>query len=262
MGNRPLIRDELRLEGCLNLRDLGGHRAADGRRLRDRCLFRSDQLCALTAEDLDVVVNLGIRVVFDLRNELERNRRPNRLPPGVELLERSTPASGAGRTLEEQIAARDLPERDDEYMAGVYIDLLTRLAPELRILVERAVEARERPLLFHCAAGKDRTGVAAAILLGLLGVPDDAILDDYEATTTLAAPRRLAALGPLLSERGVPEDRVRHLVEVRRPVLGAALRHLREHWGGFEAYALDVLGTAPDLPERLRQALLLPSHLG
>jgi protein-tyrosine phosphatase len=262
VGNRPPIREELRLEGCLNLRDLGGLRTADRRRLRERCLFRSDQLCALTAEDLGVVAGLGIRVVLDLRNEGERLRRPNRVPPGVEVLERTTPASGTGRTLEEQIAARDIPERDDEYMAAVYIDLLTRLAPELRILVERAVEARERPLLFHCAAGKDRTGVAAAILLGLLGVPDDAILDDYEVTTTVAAPRRLAALGPLLSEHGVSEHRVRHLVEVRRPVLGAALRHVHERWGDFEAYAAEVLGTAPDLPERLREALLLPPRAG
>src|SRR5256885_7649896 len=60
------------------------------------------------------------------------------------------------------------------------IELLDRLAPELRIILDRAVDSPNRPLLFHCAAGKDRTGLTAAILLGLLGVPDDVILDDYE----------------------------------------------------------------------------------
>src|SRR4029079_11322798 len=73
--------------------------------------------------------------------------------------------------------------RDDELRAGVYIDMLDRLAPEMREVLERAVDAVERPLLFHCAAGKDRTGVIAAVLLGVLGVAEADIVEDYELTT-------------------------------------------------------------------------------
>ena len=248
------------LEGCLNLRDLGGCRAADGRQVRAGCLFRSDELCALTTDDLKVIASLGIRVVFDLRNDLERSRRPNRLPPGIEVLERTSPGSGEGRTTEEAIAAGDIPDRDDAYMTSVYVDMLTRLVPELRILVERAAAARERPLLFHCAAGKDRTGVAAALLLGLLGVPDETILDDYDLTTTFSAPHRLAALRPVLIEHQVAEERVRPLLEARRPVLESTLMHLYERFGGFEKYAVDVLGVLSTLPEQLREALLVPSN--
>jgi protein-tyrosine phosphatase len=248
------------LEGCLNLRDLGGCRAADGRQVRAGCLFRSDELCALTTDDLKVIASLGIRVVFDLRNDLERSRRPNRLPPGIEVLERTSPGSGEGRKTEEAIAAGDVPDRDDVYMTSVYVDMLTRLAPELRILVERAAAALERPLLFHCAAGKDRTGVAAALLLGLLGVPDETILDDYELTTAYSAPHRLAALRPVLIEHQVPEERVRPLLEARRPVLASTLIHLYEQFGGFEKYAVDVLGVVPTLPEQLRENLLAPAN--
>ena len=92
-------RRHILLEGSLHLRDIGGYPGARGRRIRTGCLFRSDELHALTDADLEVVSDLGIRVVFDLRNEDERSARPNRLPAGVEVLERVTPSTtGATRT--------------------------------------------------------------------------------------------------------------------------------------------------------------------
>jgi len=248
------------LDGCLNLRDLGGYRSVDTRQVRARCLFRSDELCALTTDDLNVIAQLGIRVVFDLRNDFERSRRPNRLPPGVEVLERTSPGTGRGRTLEEAIAAGDVPDRDEAYMTAMYMDMLIRLAPELRIIVERAASAAERPLLFHCAAGKDRTGIAAALLLGLLRVPEQTILDDYELTTSYSAAHRLAALRPVLMGQNVPEERIRPLLEARRPVLASTLKHINEQFGGFEEYAAEVLGVDPTLPERIRKSLLVHSN--
>ena len=200
---------------------------------------------------------LGIRVVFDLRNATERDARPNRLPGEVELLERASPSANVeSRTTEEQIARDELPTADDEYFATVYIDLLDRLGPEVRTILERAVDAPARPLLFHCAAGKDRTGLTAAVLLGVLGVADDVILDDYELTSTYFTPRKMDALAPMLAEKGIPDDRMRPLLEARRPVLATTIRHLHDEFGGFEGYALDRLAVAPDLPDRLRAALL------
>jgi protein-tyrosine phosphatase len=248
------------LEGNLNLRDIGGYRSADGREVRRGCLFRSDELHALTDADLVTVAGLGIRVVFDLRNAEERDLRPNRLPPDVELLERVSPSTtDSTPTPEEQIAGGTLPEPDDVQFASVYMGLLDRLAPELRIILERAVDAATRPLLFHCAAGKDRTGLTAALILGVLGVPDDAILDDYELTSTYYTARRMDSLAALMTEHGLPDARVRPLLEARRPVLERALHQLRERWGGFDGYARDHLGADAELPEQLRAALLIPS---
>jgi protein tyrosine/serine phosphatase len=170
-------RRHVSLEGSLNLRDLGGYESGDGRLVRTGCLYRSDELHALTNADLEAVGALGIRVVFDLRNAEERAARPNRLPLDVELL-------------------------------------------------ERAADAPARPLRFHCAAGKDRTGIASAVLLGVLGVSD---------------------------------ERIRPLLEARRPVLATVLRHVHERWGGFEGFAHNHLAVEADLPERLRAALLTRS---
>jgi protein-tyrosine phosphatase len=250
----------IQLEGSLNLRDLGGYEVPDGRTVRTGCVFRSDELHRLTDADLEAVASLGIRVVFDLRSEHERRSRPSRLPADVELLERTSAWSGGDvRTTEQQIAAGELPERDDQAFALVYIDLLDRLAPDLGVILERAVGAPARPLLFHCAAGKDRTGLAAATLLGLLGVPEEVILDDYELTTTYYSARRLEALAPVLAEHSVPDERIRPLLEARRPVLATALAHLHDRWGGFESYAVEHIGVAADLPDRLRAALVVSS---
>jgi hypothetical protein len=90
-------------------------------------------------------------------------------------------------------------------------------------------------------------------------VPDETILDDYELTTAYSASHRLAALRLVLIEHQVPEERVRPLLEARRPVLASTLIHLYEQFGGFEKYAVDVLGVVPTLPEQLRETLLAPS---
>ena len=252
-------RRHILLEGSLNLRDLGGYETGDGRRIRTGCLFRSDELHALTDADLETVSGLGIRVLFDLRNAEERAARPNRLPGAIEVLERVTPSTGGpAHTTEEEIAGGRLPVADDEFFAGVYMTLLDLLGPELRVIIERAVDAPFRPLLFHCAAGKDRTGIAAAVLLGLLGVPDPVILDDFELTSRYFTPRRMERLAPAMAEHGVTAEQLRPLLEARRPVLATALQHLHDRWGGFEGYAVDHLAVDRDLPERLRAALLLP----
>ena len=246
------------LDGCLNLRDLGGYRTRDGREVRRRCLFRSSELYSLTDADLGTLNELGIRVVFDLRAGAERAARPSRLPPGVVLEERSTPSvrTDPPWTLEEQIAMGTLPERDDDYLTDVYIRQLDGgLAAELRRILELALEAADRPLLFHCAAGKDRTGLAAAVLLGVLGVPDDTIAEDYELSTAYWAAPRLRTLAAQLAEYGIEQERVRPLLEARTAVFRRAVEHLHDRFGSYDTYAIEGLGLDTDLPNRLRSAL-------
>jgi protein-tyrosine phosphatase len=213
----------------------------------------------LTNGDREILNQLGIAVVVDLRDRNEREARPNRLPAGVEVVERtSPPTNGRVRTLEDLIVAGEFAIRGDEYMKTAYIATLDRLGPELRAILERAADSRSRPLVFHCASGKDRTGIAAAVLLGILGVPEDVILDEYELTSVLASPRRLKALSPLLVQHGVSEARMRSLLDARRSVLATMLRHVVQHSNGFDGYAIAHAGVAPNLPDRLRDSLLVP----
>ena len=247
---------ETALEGCLNFRDLGGHAASGGRTVRLGCLYRSGELCDLTSGDQDVLRQLGIKVVVDLRSAEEQALRPHALPEGISVVSRDRKAAGSTQTLEEQIRLGQIPVRDDQWVVDSYVGMLTRLAPDFRVLVERAAEARQAPLLFHCAAGKDRTGIAAALILGLLGVSDDLIQAEYELTTLHYAPRRLEALRPLLAEHQVSESDISHLIEARPVGMRAALQHIHEGWGGFDAYAEAVLDVSAGLIGRLRGELL------
>ena len=246
------------LDACFNFRDLGGYGTRDGRHVRRGCLYRSAELCSLTDADHETMVSLGIKVVFDLRGEPERAARPSRLPASMELHQRTSPSARTqlGPTLEEQIAAGTIPERDDDHLAGVYIRQLDDgLAPELRRILELALDSPARPMLVHCAAGKDRTGLAAAVILGVLGVPDEAIAADYNLSTVYWAQPRLEALGPHLDRHGVSEDRVLPFLEARSDVFERALRHIHDRWGGFDEYATDGLGLAERFPHDLRSAL-------
>jgi protein-tyrosine phosphatase len=221
-------------------------------------VFRSSELCSLSDADIETIAALGIRVVFDLRAEAERAERPSRLPPGVELHERTSPTSRTGppESLEDQIALGTLPERDDDYLTDVYVRQLDGgLASELRRILELAVDAPLRPLLFHCAAGKDRTGLAAAVLLGVLGVPDETIVEDYALTTTYWAAPRFTALTAHLANHGVDADRVRPFLEARNAVLQRALAHLHDRWDGYDTYAIRCLSLPHGFPERIRAAL-------
>ena len=248
----------IELEGIFNLRDIGGYETADGHTVKTGCLFRSDELHTLTDADLAVVARLGIRVLFDLRNQAERDLRPNPSFGDVVVHERQAPSrDSSGMTLEEKLAAGEAPEQaDDDEFGGVYVILLTYLAAELRHIVELAANAAEEPLLFHCVAGKDRTGITAAILLGLLGVPDDTILDDYELTTQLWTPRRMEQLAGLIAEHDLDTDNLYRMVSARRPVLAKALSHIHTEYGGFDNYATQALGVDPSVITRLRAALL------
>ncbi|MEY2474542.1 MAG: protein-tyrosine phosphatase [Actinomycetota bacterium] len=248
----------MQFEGVHNLRDLGGYTTADGRIVREGCLFRSDELHWLTERDLDDFSALGVRVVYDLRNHSERELRPNPTLADVVVHERQAPPSDGGSiTFEEQIAAGNLPpQADDEEFGDVYIALLTHLRGELGHIVELASDANEKPLLFHCAAGKDRTGITAAVLLGLLGVDDETILDDYELTTKLWTPKRMEQLGDLIAEHDLDVDNLRRIVSARRPVLAKALRYLHDTWATFDAYAMDALSVSPETIDRLRTNLL------
>jgi protein-tyrosine phosphatase len=245
------------LEGNFNLRDLGGHATSDGRVVKHGCVFRSDELHALTDADLDVIAELGVQVVFDLRNDEERKLRPSRLPAHVHIHEReSAPTEGSPESIETLIERGELWEPDDDVFAGIYIDLVEHLAPELHRVLELALDAHERPLLFHCAAGKDRTGLTAALVLGLLGVTRETILDEYELTNEFYAPRRFASLEALGRKHGANLEHIRIICSARRNVMTKALDHIDAKWGGFAGYAVEHLGAPADIGERLRATLL------
>ncbi|AMK19873.1 MULTISPECIES: tyrosine-protein phosphatase [Sphingobium] len=170
------------LEGGHNFRDIGGYRTQDGRTVAKGLVYRSGTMSELSDCDHAALDALGLQVICDFRSTRERNRRPSRLPDAAtyEIWSRDHQMS-AGDLTEAMQHADATPEKSRQLMIEAYHDLAYEQAPSYRELFQRLAYGT-LPLVFHCAAGKDRTGVAAALLLDLLGVSRDQVIEDYKLT--------------------------------------------------------------------------------
>lgn len=161
----------------LNARDLGGHRTVDGAVTRRRSLLRADDLAQLSPEGLAALADYGVETVLDLRWPEEIAAAPSPVPqrlPGVRYVSVSLLADNPA-----QWGALGGRCAKEEWNCAV----LELLRPQLKAALTAIVAAGPGPLLFHCVAGKDRTGVVAALLLALAGVVPGAIAADYAAST-------------------------------------------------------------------------------
>ncbi|MBV8783987.1 MAG: tyrosine-protein phosphatase [Gammaproteobacteria bacterium] len=167
----------LAIEGLLNARDLGGHPTTDGERTRSGSLLRADDLAQLTPAGIAALRHAGIRSVIDLRWPEEVTRAPNPTAqlPGIHYQHRSLLG-----TSEEQWVLRAGDVEKLLWKRAV----LRHMGAEIRAVLAAIAGAPEGPLLFHCVAGKDRTGLIAALLLALADVEPQAIAADYALSTT------------------------------------------------------------------------------
>lgn len=161
-----------------NFRDLGGYPTVDGRQTRWRTLFRADGLYRLTPDDARTVVNLGVRTVVDLRTVKEVKTRGtfpvrdhtvdyHHLP-----IVDATWGDGATPAIDDVV----------DFLVWAYREMLGEAAPRFAEAMNLLASERVLPAVFHCAAGKDRTGILSALVLGSLGVNDDMIAADYGLT--------------------------------------------------------------------------------
>ena len=224
----------LALTGASNFRDLGGYRGHGGRPLRWRRIFRSDHLAALTPQDLAQLQALGVQRAVDFRGEAERAAlayqwpgmayHPLTIEPTV--VQRAQELLRAGH----QLGAEDAVGLMQDTYRGFVGDNAPRFAALFRLLLES-----DAPLVFHCTAGKDRTGFAAALILLALGVPRDEVMQDYLLTNAYYRPPAGLA-GP------APQEVLRVLWGVQEDFLDAALHLVDTQYGGVTPYLEEVLG--------------------
>lgn len=234
------------LDGAVNFRDVGGYRTADGRTTRWRRVFRADGLSRLSDADLQALDALGIRTVIDLRTTYE-------VEQGTFPTDRMPVAFHHHPFLDE------LPDPDRFALTpGMLADQYKRMARDAAGQVVRTLEVLAAggslPAVVHCTAGKDRTGVLVAVLLSLLGVPDDVVVEDYARSA-----EAMVALRAKLIQR-YPEGRetiegADEMFAAHPEYMVGLLEDLGAEYGSIAAYA-EQAGVTADVIERLRAALL------
>ncbi len=235
----------LPLEGGQNFRDLGGYRTNDGRQVKWGLLYRSGAMNNLTDRDFAQLEARGIRTVCDFRATREREGAPVRWPgktkPAIFAEDYSMDRDFAGLMRPNLTGAQAA-----DAMTQAYAQMPLRFAGQYRRMFAEMVAGRV-PLAFNCSAGKDRTGIAAALVLTALGVPQATVMEDYLLSNRYYDPRK-GASGTAVDDqtaafmKRLPPDALKALMGVDRRYLDAAFATMRAQRGGFDGYLRDQLG--------------------
>jgi protein-tyrosine phosphatase len=252
------------LEGVRNFRDIGGHRTTDGRRVRTGEVYRAAHFAEATDRDLEMLEELGVRVVIDFRGpgEIEAEG-DDRLPRGARLVQ--IPMYDPARANDiRTLLYSSPPEAVAEVYGGgkaaeamvkgsvVFVTDADRV--EQYGLMFRTIIETDGAAVFHCAAGKDRTGWGASLLLLALGVPEQTIIEHYLESNLHRRDRsgRFAEF----EAAGFDPEILQPFFDVREEYKRAALDAVEEHWGGIDGYLRDGLRITDDELERFRDRML------
>ncbi len=234
--------------GTHNIRDLGGYATQEGP-TQWRRVLRADGLHRMNMDGVDQLHALGVRTVIDLRrdHELELQPNPTKTHPEIDYVHIS---------LFDQLDVADAAvPRDGQVnvLLGLYCMALAERGDAIRSILTTIADA-DGLVLFHCTAGKDRTGVIAALLLALVGVPREDIVADYAITKAQIAPL-LDTILANAAKRGEDMDRYQALLQCEPETMHAFLDHLDADHGGVERY-LAKIGIDAAVVARLRARLI------
>lgn len=249
------------LEGVDNFRDFGGYPTRHGRPMKRGRLYRSASHARATDADLEAIAALGIGVVVDLRRKPERERDPSRRHPAFEGVVIANDAEQPD-SWHEHIRTSDLsPDSFRRYLLDYY-----RAAPfeprhvDLFRRYFQTLAETDSAVLIHCAAGKDRTGVLAALTHHVAGVDPEDIVADYLLTNN---PQRFAARLPIvaavvkeISGKDADEASLMIAMGVEAEYLAAAFAAIDETCGGLDPYLETVVGLTGPMRERIAERLL------
>ncbi|MGA8847297.1 MAG: tyrosine-protein phosphatase [Nocardioides sp.] len=248
--------DVIRLASADNFRDVagGGYRTAEGREVQRGVFFRSNEL-QLTHEDAAEIARQGIAAIYDLREGWEVEAHPDAEVPGTEW--HHVEVTGIPQGVSTELAD---PEAADAAMFDVYRRFVTDPASRASFgTLLTGLATSTKPQIFHCTAGKDRTGWTSALLLRLVGVPEDVVVADYLLTNDIGVATRKKYLGLVAEHLG--EERVpvfERIMLADTSYLAAADQAVATSYGDLDSYLREGLGLSESTLAALAARLLSP----
>ena len=243
----------LDIDGAYNVRDLGGYPTSDGRQTRWKTFVRASSLHALQPSAQSALLDYGIRTVIDLRRTVETKQAPNVFEGSTEIayLHQNLLGDEVPVGEEDAVATGELAD----YIMASYTRWLDQRQPQIGETLATLADPDARPAVYHCAGGKDRTGVISALLLGLAGVPQEVIAEDYALSARYLLDRYFAEEASTDSNPGdyTWQDYQREFCppDAMLKVLG----YVDEQYGGIEPY-VRTIGVDSGQIESIRTALV------
>ncbi len=247
IADHPHTSRILHLEGTHNVRDLGGLETGPNTRTVSGRFLRADSLHDLSVGAQMMLLESGLKTVIDLRSPKELERFPNPFADHDEV--NYLNVSLFGSLFESEDANAIMPS-----LEGIYVSALEMCRPAIRTVLETMANS-ESLTLFHCTAGKDRTGIIAALLLANAGVPDEAIAEDYALTENLAKPMLERLLEEGVND-GMERESYSKLLTAQASTMHATLGYLEGRFGGVQNYLKTGLELTPKSIETLRDKML------
>ena len=256
----------LGIDSVLNLRDMGGFKTTSGATVASGLVYRSNELYNISASDMLLLTQLNLKTVFDFRTEAERAARPDELADGVNYVsldvQADDPSAGIGDL---SVLLADAQKANDTLGGGkieekfkeAYRQSVTLPSAKIayRKLFLALADEKQLPAIFHCASGKDRTGWAAAALLSILGVAEEAIVENYLLSNEYVLGQYDEVIKKFLEDGGHPSIPTATL-GVKEEYLAAAFDEMYMQYGSIENYFSEGLGIDTDQQTALRNIYL------
>ena len=256
-----LAERQLSLEGTPNFRDLGGYAAQDGRRLKWGKLYRSSKLSELTDIDINYVRRLGLTMICDFRQVLEQELEPTVLGgEGTHTIASLPVTPGSSSSFMDNLHQGIIAVDDSAgFMEEINRDFVVNQMPQYAEMFQLLLVG-DQQLLIHCASGKDRTGFGAALILDVLGVSEEAIVDDYLLTNKyLPVEKEIERLSTEFSDHAgsaISEEVLRPMIEVRPEYIRACFEEIRQRYKSKEHFYESALSLDKQQVENLKDRFL------
>jgi protein-tyrosine phosphatase len=239
----------VRMQGAVNFRDVGGYKTTDGRSVKWGKVFRSADISHLTDKDVQVMESKHIHTVIDFRGVKEAQQAPDRLPANTDYT--LSPAGSDSLPGAAQIAAM---VREGGGFLEKFYGSTQYFGERYKPLFQKLVSMPEdQSLLYHCTGGRDRTGMATALFLYVLGVPQQKIEEDFVASNVYLAPMNARMFAGMQSATGMTEAQISQAMALRPELLHVFFQSIRNKYGSVENFMQQEMGIGPKEIALLKQ---------
>ena len=247
----------LPMDGAHNTRELGGYKTTDGKSVKWGMLYRSDKLSDISDTDQAYLQNLGIKKIIDFRSKEEKEEDPDIIPKGIDYIEMPISVDGAMRSKIEAVLKGETNKDVKSFLIDANKEFVSNYADVYEDFLRNLIDD-DGPALFHCTAGKDRAGFAAAITLIALGVSKEDAINDYMKTNQFTKERIEEIIGQikLMTLYQTDPEILRPLLGVEREYIETAFQTAEEKYGSLENFIKDGLDISDEDIQKLRKKFL------